>query len=86
MVIRRKYSALSPARISLSDTVTEPLPTYTHTGKAITPIPVMYYEGKELVFAGNFSVTYKKQRRSRRSHRHHTRQRQVQRTACTQIQ
>jgi hypothetical protein len=29
------------------------------TGKAITPIPVMYYEGTELVFAVDFSLTYK---------------------------
>ncbi|MDR1459375.1 MAG: DUF6261 family protein [Bacteroidales bacterium] len=57
--IRKKYSALSPAKIDIADAVTEPLPTYTYTGKAITPIPVMYYEGIELVFAVDFSVTYK---------------------------
>jgi hypothetical protein len=57
--IRKKYSALSPAKINLADAVTEPLPTQIYTGKAITPIPVMYYEGEELVFAVDFSVTYK---------------------------
>jgi hypothetical protein len=57
--IRKKYSALSPARINLSCTVTEPLHTHTYTGKAITPIPVLYYDGTELVFAVDFSVTYK---------------------------
>jgi hypothetical protein len=57
--IRKKYSALLPAKIDLSGAVTEPLPTYVHTGKAITPIPVLYYEGEELVFAVDFSVTYK---------------------------
>ncbi|MDR1114904.1 MAG: hypothetical protein LBL33_01890 [Tannerella sp.] len=57
--IRRKYSALSPAKINLAGAVTEPLPSQIYTGKAITPIPVMYYEGEELVFAVDFSVTYK---------------------------
>jgi hypothetical protein len=57
--IRKKYSALSPAKINLAGAVTEPLPSYTHTGKAITPIPMMYYEGTELVFTVDFSLTYK---------------------------
>jgi hypothetical protein len=57
--IRKKYSALSPAEISLAGAVTEPLPSQMYTGKAITPIPVMHYEGEELVFAVDFSVTYK---------------------------
>jgi hypothetical protein len=57
--IRKKYSALSPAKINLADAVTEPLPTQIYTGKAITPIPVMYYEGKELVFTVDFSLSYK---------------------------
>jgi hypothetical protein len=57
--VRRKYSALSPARINLAGAVTEPLPSQIYTGKAITPIPVMYYEGEELVFAVDFSVTYR---------------------------
>jgi hypothetical protein len=57
--IRKKYSALSPAKIDISDALTEPLPSHTYTGKAITPIPVMYYEEKELVFTVDFSLTYK---------------------------
>jgi hypothetical protein len=57
--VRKKYSALSPAKINLAGAVTEPLPTHTYTGKAITPIPVLYYEGKELTFAVDFSLTYK---------------------------
>lgn len=57
--IRRKYSALLPAKINIAGAVTEPLLSYEYTGKAITPIPVMYYEGRELVFAVDFSVSYK---------------------------
>jgi hypothetical protein len=57
--IRKKYSALSPAKIDLAGAVTEPLPSQIYTGKAITPIPVMFYEGKELVFAVDFSLSYK---------------------------
>jgi hypothetical protein len=57
--IRKKYSALSPSKINLADAVTEPLQSHTYTGKAITPIPVVYYDGTELVFAVDFSVTYK---------------------------
>jgi hypothetical protein len=55
--IRRKYSALSPAKINLAGAVTEPIPSQIYTGKAITPIPVIYYEGEELVFTVDFSVT-----------------------------
>ena len=57
--IRKKYSALLPAKINIAGAVTEPLPTYDYTGKAITPIPALFYEGVELVFAVDFSVTYK---------------------------
>jgi hypothetical protein len=57
--IRRKYSTLSSAGINIADAVTEPLPSQIYTGKAITPIPVIYYDGEELVFAVDFSVTYK---------------------------
>jgi hypothetical protein len=45
--------------------VVEPLGTLPRTGKAVTPVPVAYYrDGKEgelveLVFARDFSVTYK---------------------------
>jgi hypothetical protein len=57
--IRKKYSALSPAGINIGDAITEPLSSQIYTGKAITPIPVAYYEGEELVFAVDFSVTYR---------------------------
>jgi hypothetical protein len=57
--IRKMYSALLPAKIDLANAVTEPLPSHTETGKAITPIPVVYYEGEELTFAVDFSLTYK---------------------------
>ena len=57
--IRKKYSALLPSKINLADAVTEPIPSQIYTGKAITPIPVLYYEGKELVFTVDFSLSYK---------------------------
>jgi hypothetical protein len=57
--IRKKYSALSPAKFDLKDAVTEPIATQTYTGKAITPIPAAYYDNEELVFAKDFSVTYR---------------------------
>jgi hypothetical protein len=57
--IRKKYSALSPARINIAGAVTEPLPSQVYTGKTITPIPVVYYEGEELVFTVDFSLGYK---------------------------
>jgi hypothetical protein len=57
--IRKKYSALLPSKINLADAVTEPIPSHVYTGKAITPIPVLYYEGKELVFTVDFSLSYK---------------------------
>lgn len=46
------------------DCVLEDVPEQTYTGKAVTPLPKAYYreEGKptvELVFARDFSVTYK---------------------------
>jgi hypothetical protein len=43
----------------------EPIETLPYTGKAVTPVPVAYYRGDgekptvELVFAKDFSVTYK---------------------------
>jgi hypothetical protein len=57
--LRKKYSVLSPSRIDIRHAVTEPIATQKHTGKAITPIPVAYYEGTELTFAKDFNVTYK---------------------------
>lgn len=57
--IRKKYSALLPAKIDLAHAITELIPSQIYTGRAITPIPVLYYDGQELVFARDFSVTYK---------------------------
>ncbi|MDR1408570.1 MAG: DUF6261 family protein [Tannerella sp.] len=57
--IRKKYSALSPAKINLAHAVTEPVSTHIYTGEPVTPIPVVYYEGKKLVFTEDFSVTYR---------------------------
>ena len=57
--LRKKYSALLPNKIDLALAITEPIPNQTHTGKAITPIPKLFYEGKELTFAVDFSVTYR---------------------------
>jgi len=58
--LRKKYSALTPARINIASALTEPIDTQIYTGKAITPIPVASYEGTELTFAKDFSLTYKK--------------------------
>jgi hypothetical protein len=57
--IRKKYSTLIPTKPDLKNAVTEPIATQTYTGKAITPIPVASYSGKELVFAKDFAVSYK---------------------------
>jgi hypothetical protein len=57
--IRKKYSALSPAKINLAGATTEPLPSQIYTGKALTLIPVVYYEGEELVFTVDFSLSYR---------------------------
>jgi hypothetical protein len=57
--LRKKYSALTPARINIAAVVTEPIATQMYTGKAITPIPVAFYGGTELTFAKDFSLTYK---------------------------
>jgi hypothetical protein len=53
-----------PEHHDIIHSVAAPIPTQTYTGKAITPIPQVYYveEGKEtveLVFAVDFMVTYK---------------------------
>jgi hypothetical protein len=57
--LRKKYSALTPSHIDIALAVTEPIATQIRTGKAITPIPVAFYEGTELTFAKDFSLTYK---------------------------
>jgi hypothetical protein len=56
--LRKKYAALSVAKIDIKKAVTEPIATQKYTGKAITPLPEVYYEGKELTFANDYSLTY----------------------------
>ena len=63
--LRRKYVHHLPKDLGAGDhCVIEPFDVQKYTGKAITPIPAAHYieEGKptvELVFAKDFSVTYK---------------------------
>ncbi|MDR3266059.1 MAG: hypothetical protein LBT24_00615, partial [Tannerella sp.] len=57
--IRKKYSALSPAKINIRNATTQPITTQTFTGKAITPIPEAIYENRELTFAVDFNLTYR---------------------------
>jgi hypothetical protein len=63
--LRRKYIHHLPKNLSVGDNcVIEPLGTQPFTGKAVTPIPKAHWreENKptvELVFAKDFSVTYK---------------------------
>jgi hypothetical protein len=63
--LRRKYIRHLPKDLAAGDhCVVEPVDTQKYTGKAITPIPKAHYreDGKptvELVFAKDFSVTYK---------------------------
>jgi hypothetical protein len=63
--VRRKYIRHLPKDLSVGDhCVIEPLGTQPFTGKAVTPIPHAHWreENKptvELVFAKDFSVTYK---------------------------
>ena len=63
--LRRKYIHHLPKDIGAGDDcVVEPIDTQKYTEKAVTPLPKAHYreEGKptvELVFAKDFSVTYK---------------------------
>jgi hypothetical protein len=60
--IRKKYSALMPAKIDIRDADVAPIPAQPYTGKPVTPIPEAYYgEGDKreaLVFTKDFTVTY----------------------------
>jgi hypothetical protein len=62
--IRRKYISRQPKPLSDACTSAAPIPMQAYTGRAITPIPrVFYNNGKEVVeleFARDFSVTYRK--------------------------
>jgi hypothetical protein len=57
--IRKKYTVLVYARPDIKNAATDPIAPQTYTGKAITPIPVAYYDDYDLVFAKDFSLTYK---------------------------
>ena len=63
--LRRKYVHHLPKDIGAGDNcVVEPIATQQYTEKAVTPIPKAYYREEdkpvvELVFAKDFSVTYK---------------------------
>ncbi|MDR0758364.1 MAG: DUF6261 family protein [Tannerella sp.] len=57
--IRKKYSALLPAKIDLRDAAVDPIPNQTYTGKPVTPIPSARYGDEDLVFAKDFTVTYR---------------------------
>ena len=63
--LRRKYIRHLPKDIGAGDNcVVEPIETQPYTGKAVTPLPKAHYREEdkptvELVFAKDFSVTYK---------------------------
>jgi hypothetical protein len=57
--VRKKFSALSPAKIDIRNAVTQPVATQTYTGKVITPIPELAFEGKELAFTVDFDLSYR---------------------------
>ncbi|MDR1886969.1 MAG: DUF6261 family protein [Prevotellaceae bacterium] len=47
------------AKKDVKNANTDAIPVQQATGAAITPIPVVYLEGKELTFAADFNLTYK---------------------------
>jgi hypothetical protein len=57
--LRKKYSVLSPAKIDIRYATVNAIPNYLYTGKRITPIPSVTYNGEELVFTIDFKVTYR---------------------------
>jgi hypothetical protein len=56
--IRKKYSALSPAKIDLRHAEVDAIPNQVYTGKPVTPIPSARYGDEDLVFTKDFNVTY----------------------------
>jgi hypothetical protein len=48
-----------PAPKNIRTAIVEVIPVQEFTGKAITPIPVVYLENVELFFAKDFTLTYK---------------------------
>jgi hypothetical protein len=61
--IRRKYISHVPVKLDPAHTSTAPIPVQEYTGKHVTPLPRVFFqtekETKELVFAQDFTVTYK---------------------------
>jgi hypothetical protein len=48
-----------PARKNIKNANIDVIPVQMYTGKAITPIPVVHLDDKELTFAKDFTLTYK---------------------------
>jgi hypothetical protein len=48
-----------PAPKNVQKADVDPIPPQEYSGKAITPIPAVHLDGQELVFARDFSLTYK---------------------------
>jgi hypothetical protein len=62
--IRIKYVRLLPVRLTGSNTSADAIPEQEYTGKAVTPIPRVFFksangETKELQFSEDFFVTYR---------------------------
>jgi hypothetical protein len=57
--LRKKYAALSPAKINIRHAEIDPIPNQVYTGKNITPIPSARYDDEDLVFPKDFTVTYR---------------------------
>jgi hypothetical protein len=57
--VRKKYSALSPAKIDIRNATSEPVPTQKYTGKVITPLPELSFEDQALIFTQDYELTYR---------------------------
>jgi hypothetical protein len=61
--IRRKYISRLPTPLDATHTSVAPIPQQVYTGKPVTPLPRVFFqtdkETVELVFAQDFSVTYR---------------------------
>jgi hypothetical protein len=57
--LRKKYSALLPAKINIRHAEVNSIPGQTYTGKPVTPIPSATCNGEVLVFPKDFTVTYR---------------------------
>ncbi|MDR2679558.1 MAG: DUF6261 family protein [Tannerella sp.] len=57
--LRKKYATLSPAKIDIRHAEVDPIPSQAYTGKHVTPIPTARYNGEDLIFPKDFTVTYR---------------------------